>query len=61
MADKICNVRDMTHSPPVGWPVERLQQYVDWCEAVVANMGETNIELMALFEQLCHEARAHFK
>jgi guanosine-3',5'-bis(diphosphate) 3'-pyrophosphohydrolase len=61
LADKICNVRDMIHSPPVGWPVERLQQYVDWCEAVVANMGETNIELMAFFEQVCHEARAHFK
>ena len=38
LADKICNVRDITHSPPANWPLERLLQYVDWCEAVVGNM-----------------------
>lgn len=61
LADKICNVRDMVQSPPAGWPLERLQGYIDWCEAVIGNMKETHSELESLFKDVCREARAHFK
>lgn len=60
LADKICNVRDIMHSSPAGWPLERLQQYVDWCEAVVGNMDETDVALESLFDQVCRDAREHF-
>jgi guanosine-3',5'-bis(diphosphate) 3'-pyrophosphohydrolase len=60
LSDKICNVRDITHSPPSNWPLERLLQYVDWCEAVVENMNEADAALKALFEQVCKEAREQF-
>ena len=60
LADKICNVGDMIHSTPKGWPLERLQQYVDWCEAVVGNMDETHADLEALFKRVCRDAREHF-
>ena len=35
LADKICNLRDITASPPVGWSLDRKREYVDWAKAVV--------------------------
>jgi guanosine-3',5'-bis(diphosphate) 3'-pyrophosphohydrolase len=35
VADKICNLRDIAKSPPVGWSVARKQEYFDWAKAVV--------------------------
>lgn len=35
LADKICNVRDVTHAPPDGWTLERRREYLDWTEQVV--------------------------
>ena len=36
IADKICNVRDLTVSPPAHWPLERRLDYLRWSEQVVA-------------------------
>jgi guanosine-3',5'-bis(diphosphate) 3'-pyrophosphohydrolase len=35
LADKTCNLRDMAHHPPAGWPLARRRQYFDWARAVV--------------------------
>ncbi len=35
LADKICNVRDLAGSPPVGWDLARRQEYFDWAKQVV--------------------------
>jgi guanosine-3',5'-bis(diphosphate) 3'-pyrophosphohydrolase len=38
LADKICNVHDIIHSPPPDWPLERKQEYLLWTEKVVAGL-----------------------
>ena len=36
LADKICNVRDVTHSPPKDWDERRRVAYFDWAAKVIA-------------------------
>ena len=36
LADKICNLRDITRESPVNWPLQRKLDYLDWAEKVVA-------------------------
>lgn len=50
MADKICNLRDVHHSPPVGWSLERRQAYFDWAHEVIAAMRGTHPHLESLFD-----------
>jgi len=50
LADKICNLRDVTYSPPVGWSLEQKRDYFDWAKAVVDQMRGTHDRLEALFD-----------
>lgn len=50
LADKICNLRDMAHSPPKNWSLERRREYFDWAQQVVNQMRGTHPQLEALFE-----------
>jgi guanosine-3',5'-bis(diphosphate) 3'-pyrophosphohydrolase len=50
LADKICNLRDISRSPPTGWPLERQQAYFDWAKAVVDGLRSTHPELERLFD-----------
>ena len=50
LADKTCNVRDLTDSPPAKWPHERRAQYFVWAKAVVAGLRGTNDGLEAAFD-----------
>lgn len=61
LADKICNLNDLIESPPADWSVARCLQYVDWCEAVVANMPKTHTGLESRFEHICEDARKAFQ
>ena len=36
IADKICNIRDITVSPPADWSLKRRSEYLSWSEKVVA-------------------------
>ena len=36
LADKICNLRDITTSPPADWSVDRKREYFDLAKAVLA-------------------------
>jgi (p)ppGpp synthase/HD superfamily hydrolase len=57
IADKISNVRSLMVSPPDDWERDRLIDYVDWAEKVVAGCRGINPRLDQLFDQTISEAR----
>ena len=57
IADKICNIRDVTYAPPVDWSLQRRREYLDWAEAVVAGCRGVEPGLDELFDQALAEGR----
>ncbi len=57
IADKICNVRDVTVCPPAHWPLQRRLDYLTWSEKVVAGCRGVNLKLDRAFDQAIAEAR----
>ncbi|MBI4410710.1 MAG: bifunctional (p)ppGpp synthetase/guanosine-3',5'-bis(diphosphate) 3'-pyrophosphohydrolase [Gemmatimonadetes bacterium] len=57
IADKICNVRDITHAPPADWTLERRQEYLAWTERVVAGCRGCNRGLEKFFDETVAEGR----
>ena len=55
LADKIANVTDVTHSPPVDWPLERRREYLDWTERVVEGCRGTHPGLEARYDAVLSE------
>lgn len=51
LADKICNLRDVAHNPPVGWPLERRREYFDWANAVVDALPPVSKRLRMTFDE----------
>ncbi len=45
LADKICNLRDMAHSPPLDWTLARRREYCAWAKKVVDKMRGTSPRL----------------
>ncbi len=58
LADKICNVRDVHHSPPHNWSFQRRSEYLTWTEKVVAGLRGVNPALEALYDHTI--ASAHY-
>jgi guanosine-3',5'-bis(diphosphate) 3'-pyrophosphohydrolase len=58
IADKIANVRDVTHHPPAHWDLARRQAYLDWTEQVVAGCRGANPRLDAICDHVLREGRA---
>lgn len=52
LADKICNLRDMSGNPPTNWSLERKQEYFDWASEVVFQIRGVNSKLEALFDEV---------
>jgi GTP diphosphokinase / guanosine-3',5'-bis(diphosphate) 3'-diphosphatase len=50
LADKICNVRDMSQSPPVDWSPERRAEYFTWAKQVVDQIRGVSPILESLFD-----------
>jgi GTP diphosphokinase / guanosine-3',5'-bis(diphosphate) 3'-diphosphatase len=50
LADKICNLRDMSGSPPVDWSVQRRTEYFDWAKNVVDQVRGVSPVLEGLFD-----------
>jgi guanosine-3',5'-bis(diphosphate) 3'-pyrophosphohydrolase len=50
LADKVCNLRDLSASPP-DWPLERRREYFNWAADVVAGLRGANPRLEALFDE----------
>ncbi len=57
IADKISNVCDVTHFPPIHWPHQRRVEYLDWAERVVEGLRGSSLPLEKLFEETITEAR----
>lgn len=57
MADKICNVRDVTHQPPAGWSDHRRREYLDWTEQVVQGCRGASATLERLYDKALAEGR----
>jgi guanosine-3',5'-bis(diphosphate) 3'-pyrophosphohydrolase len=58
LADKLCNVHDISSSPPAHWPLQRREEYLDWTEKVVSGLRGANKELEDLYDDLLKNARA---
>jgi guanosine-3',5'-bis(diphosphate) 3'-pyrophosphohydrolase len=52
LADKIANLRDIAHSPPVGWDQPRIQAYFDWAKEVIDGLRGTHLHLETLFDEI---------
>ena len=57
IADKISNILDITHSPPVHWPLERKMEYLDWAEQVITGLRGANPNLEKYFDEVVRRAR----
>jgi (p)ppGpp synthase/HD superfamily hydrolase len=55
IADKICNVCDVTHTPPQNWSLERRREYLLWAEKVVAGCRGSNMSLEHHFDEVLKE------
>lgn len=60
IADKIMNVRDVTTNPPVGWTLQRILEYFDWAEKVVAGLKGVNKKLDDKFNECLIKGRAKY-
>lgn len=61
LADKICNLADLTPTQPVGWPVQRKRDYLDWAERVVDGCRGCNPQLEREFDAVLKEKRQTFE
>jgi guanosine-3',5'-bis(diphosphate) 3'-pyrophosphohydrolase len=59
IADKICNVRDIAHSPPADWSLERKREYLQWTVRVVAGCRGINPLLDKTFDAEITAAATH--
>jgi guanosine-3',5'-bis(diphosphate) 3'-pyrophosphohydrolase len=53
LADKICNLRDVSGRPPADWSAERKQEYFRWAKAVVDQIRGVHPTLERLFDEAC--------
>lgn len=58
LADKISNVRDTAIAPPEGWPITRIDEYLEWGKAVIAPIRGTHAQLERLFDQAYEKGKA---
>lgn len=60
IADKIMNLRDITYNHPADWQLQRISDYFDWAEDVVAGLRGINIKLEAIFDQTLTKGRSKY-
>ncbi len=57
IADKVCNIRDITDRPPAGWSQLRKAEYLSWTEDVVRGCRGVNETLDAVYDRAIAAAR----
>jgi (p)ppGpp synthase/HD superfamily hydrolase len=57
IADKSCNLSDITATQPVGWSLQRKRDYLDWAERVIAGCRGCNPQLEQHFDDVLKEKR----
>jgi guanosine-3',5'-bis(diphosphate) 3'-pyrophosphohydrolase len=60
IADKIMNLRDIADNPPVDWALQRISDYFDWAENVVAGLRGVNRKLEELFDESLSGGRSKY-
>jgi GTP diphosphokinase / guanosine-3',5'-bis(diphosphate) 3'-diphosphatase len=60
IADKIMNLRDIAADPPADWPLERISDYFDWAEEVVAGLRGVNKKLEEMFDESLSRGRSKY-
>jgi len=50
LADKTCNLRDMSEAPPAGWSLARRREYFDWARQVVEGLPPVSVTLRQAFD-----------
>jgi (p)ppGpp synthase/HD superfamily hydrolase len=58
LADKIANVRSLTHGPPADWSADRRWDYLEWTERVSQGCRGCSPELERLYERVIREGKA---
>jgi (p)ppGpp synthase/HD superfamily hydrolase len=61
LGDKICNIRDISQSPPADWSVARRREYLDWTEQVVAGCRGTNEKLEQFYDDYLKRVREQLR
>lgn len=56
-ADKICNVRDVTHEPPEEWSRQQRIEYLEWAARVVEGCRGANENLERYFDEVLERGR----
>jgi guanosine-3',5'-bis(diphosphate) 3'-pyrophosphohydrolase len=59
-ADKIMNLRDITANPPREWTLQRILDYLDWAEKVVAGTRGVNKKLEDIFDESLRSAKLKY-
>ena len=57
IADKICNVSDITATQPAAWPLQRKLEYLDWAEKVISGCRDSNQSLARHFDAVVNRSR----
>jgi len=60
IADKICNIHDIIHTPPTGWFLEEKVEYLVWAEKVVTGCRGVDDRLEAHFDEVLQRGRDLF-
>lgn len=60
IADKIMNLRDISENPPADWSLQRISEYFDWAENVVAGLRGVNRKLEDLFDDCLLNGRIKY-
>ncbi|WP_047310069.1 HD domain-containing protein [Rhodopseudomonas palustris] len=58
LADKISNLRSLIFSPPDDWERDRLVDYLDWADQVVAGCRGVNVWLERIYDETASSGRA---
>jgi guanosine-3',5'-bis(diphosphate) 3'-pyrophosphohydrolase len=58
IADKIANIQDVAHHPPVHWDLKRRRDYLEWTADVVAGCRGVNPRLEAAYDQILRDGRS---
>lgn len=51
IADKTCNIRDVTHTPPEDWDMQRRREYLAWAGHIVDSCRGSNPNLERYFDE----------
>ncbi len=58
LADKACNLGNMAHAVPQGWSRQRIEEYFNWADAVVAGLRGAHPGLEACYDEAARQGRA---